>query len=391
MTQKTWRMIATIVAILILGAIIYFFGIKPIAQLNQMKSILETKDYLQLRNNVLGGLAQALGGAILLIGLFFTWRNVRATEANIRATQKSTAKSLAIAQEGLLTDRFARAIEQLGNQDSLATRLGGIFTLEQIAKDSKEYYKPIVELLTAFVRQNSPYAGGGSDETQKPAIDIQTILIVLGRRTRFSEDGPENPLNLIATNLRLLTLIDCHFEHAIFARSNLQGAFFSGGHFEKASFTKCNMNKAVLENAYLEDAIFINTSLEGANLFGVHGEKANFVMAQAQETYFIKAHLKGARFMQAKLKKAYFDEADLRGANFMRADLQEADLTKALLIGADLVGANLSDANIEGADLTNVTGLTLEQLKTTYGYGKATLPDHLKLAVKSEEETEQQG
>ena len=74
----------------------------------------------------------------------------------------------------------------------------------------------------------------------------------------------------------------------------------------------------------------------------------------------------------------------------MGADLQEADFTKAFLVGADLVGANLKDANMEGADLSNAHGLTLEQLKTTYGYGKATLQDHLRIAIQSEQETEQQ-
>ena len=60
-----------------------------------------------------------------------------------------------VSQEGQITDRFTRAIEQLG-AEQLQVRLGGIYALERIARDSPGDHWPIMEVLTAFVRENAP-------------------------------------------------------------------------------------------------------------------------------------------------------------------------------------------------------------------------------------------
>src|SRR5215218_6330267 len=87
-------------------------------------------------------LAQILGGTALLSGLYFTWR------------------TLQVNREGQLTDRFTRAIDQLGKTDDEGNRLfeiriGGIYALERIARESEEDYWPIMEVLTAYVRQHA--------------------------------------------------------------------------------------------------------------------------------------------------------------------------------------------------------------------------------------------
>ena len=50
-----------------------------------------------------------------------------------------TAKTYALNRQGQLTDRFTRAVEQLGH-DSRDVRLGGIHALERIARESPEDY-----------------------------------------------------------------------------------------------------------------------------------------------------------------------------------------------------------------------------------------------------------
>jgi hypothetical protein len=59
-------------------------------------------------------LAQIIGGAAVLFGLYFTWG------------------SLEVNREGQITDRFTKAITQLGEwgPEKLAVRLGGIYALE---------------------------------------------------------------------------------------------------------------------------------------------------------------------------------------------------------------------------------------------------------------------
>jgi hypothetical protein len=131
-------------------------------------------------------LAQIVGGCALLIGLYFTWRTTRAAE------------------DGRITDRFSRAVEQLGatNKDGskqIEPRLGGIYSLERIARDSKRDGRAITEILCAYVRENAPRKYVDTDESGYPieqepervkvGTDIQAILNLLSRfRPQFRDD-----------------------------------------------------------------------------------------------------------------------------------------------------------------------------------------------------------
>ena len=57
---------------------------------------------------------------------------------------KNAQETLRISQEGQITERFTKAIDQLGNKDSLAVRVGGIYALERIARDSERDHGPII-------------------------------------------------------------------------------------------------------------------------------------------------------------------------------------------------------------------------------------------------------
>jgi hypothetical protein len=53
-----------------------------------------------------------------------------------------------------ITDSFSKAVEQLGS-DKLEVRLGGIYTLERISKESVDDYWTVIDNLAAFVRERS--------------------------------------------------------------------------------------------------------------------------------------------------------------------------------------------------------------------------------------------
>jgi len=56
-----------------------------------------------------------------------------------------------------VTDRFIKAIEQLGSKE-LDARIGGIYALERVARDSEKDHRTVMEVLTAFIREHSPRA-----------------------------------------------------------------------------------------------------------------------------------------------------------------------------------------------------------------------------------------
>jgi hypothetical protein len=95
---------------------------------------------LKLQNDVRTTLLQGLGGLAVLAGVFFTYRKAQ-----------TGRRQLEVAQQGQVTERFTRAIDQLGNTN-LDVRLGGIYALERIANDSPQDRATVAEVLTAFVR-----------------------------------------------------------------------------------------------------------------------------------------------------------------------------------------------------------------------------------------------
>jgi hypothetical protein len=240
---------------------------------------------------------------------------------------------LRTSQEGQVTDRFTKAIAQLGDE-RLELRLGGIYALERIARDSQKDYWPIMEILTAYVRERRPrkdiiWSAKGvkriepagptlSRRPPKPPIDIQAVLTVLGRRTTI--EGP--PLDLAEADLRATDLAQAHLEKARLVEVHLHGA---------------NLNGADLRGAELREALFWWTRLIGTDLRG-----------------------------------AQLDRADFQGALLWRTDLRGADFGRANLGGADLEGADL-----RGVDLRGVENLTEAQVASARTDENTKLPDYL--------------
>jgi hypothetical protein len=148
-----------------------------------------------------------------------------------------TARSFSLSRQGQITDRFTKAVEQLGSEE-LSVRLGGIYALERIARDSPEDQPQIMEVLTAFARERAPrrppprasiplerfrltrssQAPTAGGETL--ATDVQAVLAVLGRRNLRND---RFLLDLSETNLR-----DAKFAGAKLQRVKIEGADLTG-------------------------------------------------------------------------------------------------------------------------------------------------------------------
>ena len=171
-------------------------------------------------------LVQIITALLVLAGLYWTSRRVLAVEENVR-----------VAQEGHITERFTKAIEQLGD-DKMAIRLGGIYALERIAKDSEKDHGPmIMEVLTAYVRERAPSREEDAFATpEPPPTDIQAILTVIGRRETTGKNRGNDRLDLRDTQL---------------VAANLSGVNLSG-----ANLNRVNLSGADLERAILDTRIF---------------------------------------------------------------------------------------------------------------------------------------
>jgi hypothetical protein len=209
------------------------------------------------------------------------------TDKQLEQARKSHEQTQRLTEQGQITERFTRAIEQLGatiddGTERLEIRLGGIYALERIAKDSPEQdYSTVMEVLTAYVRKNAPLVTGDTSEpkgnadsndsaksakqnSDPPRADIQAVLDVLGRRDESSvpEKGRVK-LSLANTNLSRANFSDANFSNANLYGANLSRANLIGANFVGANLYGANLYGANLSGTNLYGAILI-----GANLYG---------------------------------------------------------------------------------------------------------------------------
>ena len=288
---------------------------------------------LKAQNQVRTTLLQGLGGVVLLMGAYFTYRQLRT------------------AREGQITERYTRAIDQLGHAQ-LDVRLGGIYALERIARDSAADRATIGEVLTAFVRSHAPWpprlpgqyvATAPIDhvpELQVRAPDVQASLTVLGRGGFARPAGNQgNRLDLHAGDLRHAQLRGAHLQGADLGEAHLEGAKLREAHLEGADLSEAHLRWANLREAQLQEALLALANLEGADLTDANLERA----------FFFGAHLEGADLAEAHLERAGLGGANLKGAHLSGVNLEGAFLGGAHLEGATLRDARLEDADLEGA------------------------------------------
>ena len=261
-----------------------------------------------------------------------------------------TALSLQATREGQLTDRFSKAVEQLGTEDSLEVRLGGIYALERIAFDSARDHPVVMEVLSAYVREHAPLPMCTSTaSSEHPATDVQAILTVLARRDQKRDD---DALDLNNTCLRSAVLGSSSLVGA-----DLGGTDLSGAHLAVADLSGANLSGADLGAADLTTADLTTADLSGALFDVANLDSTNVAGADLTHAHLERANLTSANLTSANLTYAYLERANLTSANLTAANLTAARLIYANLTDADLTGARLIYASLTAADLTRTRGL----------------------------------
>jgi uncharacterized protein YjbI with pentapeptide repeats len=265
---------------------------------------------------------------------YSTHRAAKAAERQAETAAERHLRQTEADRERRITDSFTKAVELLGKPE-LEVRLGAIYALERIARESKHDHWPIMETLTAYVRTKAPtqslsqsnqgqnlrkatsiyavaVAEGTTEAMQgtvqspltKVGVDIQAVLTVLNRRVVEYEEQKQY-IDLTEADLRGANLIGTNLSTAILVRTNLSGAYLSGN----------------LRSVFAVGANLSGASLRDADLTWAFLEDVNLTRSDLTRTI-------------------------LQGADLIRADLSYADLT-----GTNLTGANLTDANLIGATL----------------------------------------
>jgi hypothetical protein len=172
------------------------------------------------------------------------------TGLSLNATREQTALS----EQGQITDRYGKAVEQIGRQDAdnLQIRLGGIYALERLAQDSPRDQPTIIEVLSAFVRASTtpalPDPCPDDPAIRGPAADVQAALTALGRRNP-NHDG-NTRVDLRRACLAFAELVGAHLAGAELIDTELVGADLSGADLSDARLEFADLAVARLQGVH---------------------------------------------------------------------------------------------------------------------------------------------
>jgi hypothetical protein len=252
---------------------------------DRMELVLQRRQHRQQNINSMG----------ILFGVVFTAASLIATGLTLRSSQ-----------EGQITDRYSKAVEQLGSS-SPEVRLGAVYALQRLAADSGRDHDAIMDVLAAYVRVHAP--APRARIPREPDNDVQAALTVL-----IGNDRTRQPNSLDLHGVRI-------------PGANLQS---------NASYTAKR-----------------DTHFQGPYLTVTDLRRAGWYVAD----------LRGANLKGADLSRADLGAADLGSSDLRQAVLLNAHLHGARLHGADLTGARLNGADLRSADLTGVLGMTPDQIR----------------------------
>lgn len=367
-------------------------------------------DTVQAASAALTAIAAIFGAA------FLTWRTIVA-HWQARASQEQAV----IQRETLYTTLFTKAVEQLGatreiqkletdkttdpptvystseTEPNLEVRLGAIYALERISRDSEKDHRPILEVLCAYIRNHQNCGKPTSADDAKansrwpysipaPRVDVQAAVSVIGRR-------PASRIEHEKANDYYLDFTEANLQSAIFFRLSYPGSQFAGAHLENAQMQRADLNHCRFQNAILDGAGLGYATLDGAAFDLAHAKNAAFVHCSLRAVSFGRAKLDGTEFSASTLDKSYFWEASLVGAKFDDASLQGTIFARSDLVGASFRGANFSAIENEQewrpiksifdesvlfeADFSQATGLKSEHLIGSFGDISTILPSNV--------------
>jgi hypothetical protein len=264
--------------------------------------------------------ASVFGGPLLV------WRTWVAHQQARAARQQAL-----VALENHITGIFSKSVELLGlvreikatdaegnatsrSAPNVESRLGALYALERLLRESLKDQRVILEILCAYVRENSPFqipaddkqrdklSHGDAAPTPTRRSDVQAAITVIGRRP--------TPIKLRSEK---------EGWRLDFRNANLVEYDFSKLNFDRSDFTGSFLNFANLKEADFANSIFENTT-------------------------FCSAQMNNARFEFSTFKNCNMKKAEVDDTNFSSAKFDDTDLRQAKVKSFNIKGANLENA-----------------------------------------------
>ncbi|WP_162641809.1 pentapeptide repeat-containing protein [Streptosporangium sp. 'caverna'] len=287
------RFVVTLLALALVAVLAWLLGPGAKWVLTTLDDVdvtkLDPKDLTTAVDAVRGRVLTVATGLVALVAVYYTARNaatarrtLELSEQNYRSTVEMSDRTYRLSEQGHVTDRYTKAIEQLGS-DKRDIRLGGIYALERIARDSARDRPTIMDVLAAFIREHSHDDKAEESSTAKsPATDIRAALTVIGRRD-IPDDEPVRRIDLAGADLSRANLRRANLSHVNLYRTNLYRADLYRADLTGAYLRRADLRRADLTRANLTGANLTDTDLTDTDLTGVIGLSVEWRQVSPEE------------------------------------------------------------------------------------------------------------
>lgn len=370
-------------------------GIKKISELNQSRELVV---------KVLTGLYAIIGG---IVGLFLNWKRTDAiqkqiglTEDNLEILRKKNDQDKIKDANSLMLQQFSKASELLKDND-MSARLSGIFLFEKIMNENIDYYWPIIEILSNYIkekRSNSNYEIAKDDlkkydkneiyyakhypnlynrfdikkikEDRTKIItkfykkvpverDVQAAINALGSRELTFSVNPITLNNLKYLNIKAAELSEYDLVKSREIKNelnkikmidlkdvNFYGAFFNNKDFSNFLFKRSHFIDCGLNNSTMNNSQFYGCSFKFSRC-----SNSNLIFSQLYNTEFYNSECFESNFNYSNMKRSLIINTNISYSNFFQSELQDSSLLKVDCSGTNFFGTNLTNSKFVVAEL----------------------------------------
>lgn len=260
------------------------------------------------RGEVLKITIQISGGIILLFGAFYSLRIADSMNENNKLMEK-----------GNIAERFKNAINMLDDNNS-STCLGGIYALDNIAKDNSEYREQVFNILVEFINYKTKNLPSWKDIPKpdrfntSPTIEIQTIVkLLFSKHNSIYKTFNANIENakLYGAKFKDYNFSRCTFENVEFQNSFLNKTWFAECKIHNTDFTFSDLANTIFTGAKIRSSIFSCCGLFNTNFIGCRISQTDFICSK-----FTVVDFDGAIANFCSFNGAFMDESSFNAASF---------------------------------------------------------------------------
>lgn len=267
---------------------------------------------------------------LALLGIYFS-----------QARKIAADKTHALESKREQNERFAKAIEMLGTMDDdhRPTRLGAIYALGALAKESEDYFSTSVDTLAAFVRDrvNMDPAGEWPYWNRQDSTPAHGDYLSRLQDLRKKELGTRPIDEDISGALGVLSEINEH-KNIWEARGipvDLSVIDLRNALLENLDFSGFNLMGACLDFAYFRNTNFSDTNMAFVQMVGSYSTYCDFTNSQLLQSVAIGRRFENCSFIGAKLHGAILQASEFHSCDFESADCVEMEVEEACFLGPE--------------------------------------------------------